>query len=297
MSKIILIAGGTGLIGRALEKEFVKKGHTVRILSRHPVKPNHYFWDPKKNEIDLASIEDVEVIINLCGASIGSEKWTTERKKVLYDSRVLTTEFLYKHSHNSPTLKQYITASGITCYGFDNDEKVHFENDPFGKDYLGRLVQDWEQSADEFSEHFIVSKIRTAVVLDSDSPAFKTILRPIKSGFGSAIGKGNQWFPWIHITDLTRLYSHVLEHQLHGPINAVANVPSNKEFLKTAAKIMNRPFWSINVPEFLLRYLFGEMADIILKGQNVSNEKVKGNGFTFTFENIDKALNNLLVDA
>ncbi len=294
MGHTILIAGGTGLIGKALEAELTKQGHTVRILTRNPTLPQHFFWNPYEKEVDRTAFNNVQIIINLCGASLGSKKWTPERKKELYNSRILTTEFLYKETHHLPELEHYLTASGITCYGFDDDSKNHEESDPFGKAYLGRLVQDWEHSADEFSTHCRVTKIRTAVVLSKNAPALKAMLRPIKSGFGSAVGSGKQWFPWIHIDDLVGIYSFVIDKKLIGPYNAVAGVPNNKEFLKTSAKVLNKPFWSPKVPEFLVRSMFGEMADIVLKGQKVSNAKIKSKGYTFQHEDLEETLTDIL---
>ena len=117
----ILLAGGTGLIGKNLVEVLTSQGHSVNILTRSQVaKKNHFYWSPKNQTIDEESLKDVEIIINLAGAGIADKRWTKSRKEVLINSRVDTTHFLFEISDKLPILKQYISASGINCYGYDN---------------------------------------------------------------------------------------------------------------------------------------------------------------------------------
>jgi NAD dependent epimerase/dehydratase family enzyme len=138
--QIILLAGGTGMIGKQMQVFLQKQGHEVRILSRKPSdsSKNIFHWQPTKDEIDVAALNGVTTIINLSGAGIADKRWTAERKREMTDSRVQPTQFLVSLAPKMPELKQYISASGINCYGYDNHAKVYQENDPFGKDFLSR---------------------------------------------------------------------------------------------------------------------------------------------------------------
>ena len=135
--KTILIAGGTGLIGRVLVKRLVELGHEVRVLSRKANKEKNVFgWSPSEKRIDLDALEGVDVLINLVGEGIADKRWSTKRKQALIDSRVETTHFLASQLDNMSSLKQYISASGINCYGYDDYTTKHPENVPFGADFL-----------------------------------------------------------------------------------------------------------------------------------------------------------------
>ena len=139
--KHITIAGGTGLIGKALTEALSTKGYEVTILTRNPTAPNEVFWNPLTNELDRSRIESTNVLINLSGAGIADSKWTPERKRVLQESRVGTNLFLAEVAEDLPYLTQFICASGINTNGFKELEKIYVETDPFGNDFLSQLVK------------------------------------------------------------------------------------------------------------------------------------------------------------
>lgn len=292
--KVVLIAGGTGFIGRQLQNLLENEGFSVRILSRNPQHKNEFFWNPTASEIDHKALLNVQFIINLCGANIGEKRWTTQRKQELYISRIQPTQFLASLITEMPQLEAYITSSGITCYGFDEKSELYSETDPFGDDYLSQLVKSWEEAADLFSPLCRVVKLRTAVVLDSKKGAFPTISLPIRYGVGSALGSGKQILSWIHTNDLIHIFLHAINHPLNGSYNAVAGNESNYQFSKTVAKVMHKPFFFPAVPSFLLKAILGERADIVLKGVATSNKKIIKSGFEFEFQTLESALKNVL---
>ena len=292
--KNILIAGGTGLVGRKLAQLLQNNGHKVSILSRNPTNKDEYSWDPKAETIDESILADVEVLINLSGAGIADKKWTNQRKLELQSSRVGTNIFLYAQVQKMPKLKHYICSSGINAYGYKND-KEYSEEDPFGVDFLSQLVRVWELSADQFKTHCKVAKIRTAMVLDSDGGALKRMVPIVKIGIGSALGSGKQYSPWIHSYDLAHLFTHVIEKELKGCYNALAGSVTNKLLMKGIATTLNKPFWFPNVPSFALRLLYGEMALMLLNGVRASNQKILDSGFEFKFKELDEALTDVLI--
>lgn len=293
-SKKILIAGGTGFIGKALVQELRQSGHEVHILSRKAEATNVYAWNPDKGEIDVAAFEGVQVLINLCGSGIADQRWTKERKKELLASRIGTNAFLFSKIDHMPHLEHFISASGINAYGFDTRDVQHAETDPFGNDFLSNLVKEWEKSADVFTAKCPVMKVRIAVVLGPDGGALKRMLPAIKLGAGSPLGTGKQFMPWIHATDLVGIIMHAIDQKLNGAYNAVAQCDTNRVFMKELAQQLKKPFFFPAVPSFVLRAMFGEMADVLLKGTSATNRKIIDSGYSFKYPSLPAALKSAL---
>jgi len=293
--EIILIAGGTGLIGRTLVKLWRKKGYSVRILTRG--KSDHekgiFNWDPAKGELDEKALDGVTVIVNLSGAGIGDKRWTKKRRKELFSSRIESTECLWKHARSSETLEHYISASGVVCYGFEDPGRLHPESDPFGNDLLSEITEKWEAAADLFSEKCPVAKIRTGVVLAANGGALKTIAAPVRFGFGTVLGSGKQPVPWIHIYDMAHLYDFVREHRLAGAYNALAGNTDNRTLTKTVARVLKRPLWLPRAPAFILKLALGQMASLVTQGLKADNSLILSKGFEFRYTELEEALRDL----
>lgn len=292
--KTVLIAGGTGLVGQHIKEELQSKGYEVFILSRSPKTSDQFYWDPVKREIDATILDKVNVLINTSGAGIGDERWTQARKTELYDSRIGTNEFLYSQLSKMPNLQYFVSSSGVNCYGYNDNDRIHEESDPFGDDYLSQLVRAWEESADLFKEKCKVAHVRTAMVLDGKKGAIPRLIVPIKMGIGSPLGSGKQYMPWIHAEDLAGVFVFCIEHKLEGSYNACAGYETNKKFLKTIAIVLKKPFWFPNVPSFVLKSLFGEMSTMLLLGIKVSNKKLTSKGFKFKFPDLKEGLKDVL---
>ncbi|PWG06418.1 TIGR01777 family oxidoreductase [Polaribacter aquimarinus] len=290
---IVLITGGTGLVGKHLTKLLIKKNHEVRILSRNPSKKNEFKWDISRNYLDEKSLVNIDYIIHLAGAGIAEKKWTDKRKKVIIDSRVESANLLFKKVKElNINLKGYISASGTGFYGTVTSEKIYNEEDTHANDFLGKVCLAWENSAHQFKNLKIpLTILRTGIVLTKQGGALEKMKTPIISPLGS----GKQYIPWIHIDDLCNLYLMPIENNLIGVYNAVApEIHNGISFSKTLAKVFKKPFIPINVPSFLLKLLFGEMANILLKGSRVSSKKIEKNGgYSFRFSILKKALINL----
>ena len=296
----VIITGGTGLIGKHLCKKLKEKGYNVAILSRKgnadrdiPV----YYWDPDKNMIDNKAISAADYIIHLAGAGIGDKRWTKKRRQLIYDSRIATCEFLFnKVQESGIKLKAFITASGIGYYGAVTSEKIFSETDQPSGDFIGEICRQWEISANRFEESGIRTvKIRTGIVLTRKGGAMARMIIPVKMCVGSALGSGRQYFPWIHIEDLCNIYFKAIEDSsLTGAYNAVApQHKTNREFIRTLAVVLRKPFFLPKIPSFAINLLFGKMSAIILKGSRISADKIISAGYTFKFRDLDNALRNL----
>jgi len=291
--KHILIAGGTGMIGKKLSEKLTALGYEVKLLSRNPKNLNEVRWSPKEKTIDEVAVVQTEIIVNLCGEGIDKGRWTKKRKKLLESSRVGTNEALYSMRGAFPNLKHYISASGITCYGFDDGSKMHTETDEFGTNYISQLVKRWEASADLFEGTAKIAKIRIAMVIAKNDGAIHKLAAPVKYGVGSAIGSGKQFTSWIHLDDLVDLFAWTIAQQLEGVYNANAADDTNETMVKKIAKTLGKPLWMPKIPGLAVKLLFGELSDILLKGTRVSNEKIRATGFTFKYPTLDKALDSV----
>lgn len=286
----IVIAGGTGLIGKQLEVALSNSGHEVKILTRSPKKENHIKWDPYNKQIELDKMADVEAIINLCGSGIADSKWTTKRRKELEDSRVLPAEYLAELASELKQLKSYITASGITCFGFDDIGRLYTEEDAYGEDYTSQLVKKWEETLSLFPENIQCSALRFGIVLSDQGGAIPRISQPVKFGAGAALGSGKQIVQWLDIDEIPNIVEHVLNNALEGTFNVLQGNVTNKELTKSIAKHMKRWVLPINVPSFVMKALFGEMAVLLLEGVPASNDKLLSTGFVFNSESIEEVL-------
>ena len=298
----ILITGGTGLIGKRLTQLLIEKGHSVSILSRSKKKSdkvNYYTWNIKKQEIEKEAITQADCIVHLAGANVGEGRWTKKRKKEIIDSRVKSGKLLFNavKSHN-PNLKAFISSSAIGYYGMVNSSNIFSENDSSGEDFLAKVCQLWEESALQFKALEIrTAIIRTGVVLDKNEGALAKLITPIKLGIGSALGSGKQAMPWIHLDDICGIYLHLIENEsLSGAFNGVAQSHENsKEFSKTVAEVLKKPFWFPNVPAFALKLLMGEQAVIALEGSRISAKKIQESGYEYKFPELKPALEDILL--
>jgi uncharacterized protein (TIGR01777 family) len=295
----VLITGGSGLIGQALSELLVQNGYSVRHLSRTVGGKEKYptfRWDLSTNDLDAKALENVDHIIHLAGENVGEGRWTKERKKNILSSRVNTINLL-QHHLKSNQLKSFISASGISYYGTKTTETIFNEQDPKGTDFLADISVQWEKKAFEMSSNANrVVALRTGVVLSRAGGALEKLKKPIKMGFGSALGTGAQYMPWIHIDDLCQLYLTALENDnYHGIYNAVSSQhTTNLAMTQAVAKTIGKKLWAPKVPAFALKLLFGEMSQIILEGSRIDNSKIKGMGFSLQFDDLENALKDLL---
>lgn len=292
---IILIAGGTGFIGSRLVDHLRSKGHSVCVLSRNPQKENEFYWNPKLKKINYNYFDETTIIVNVTGEGLADKRWTEKRKSELYESRIGTNEYLYSLKDKFPNLKQYVCASGINCYGYSEPDREHIESDPFGDDFLSQLVKNWEQSANLFaSADCNVACVRTAMVLGEGGDALQKLMPIHKIGLASPLGTGQQSMPWIHINDLVGIYTLCVEKGLSGSFNANAGYVSNKKFNQILANSLGKRMFLPNVPAFMIKLIFGEMALILLEGLKVSNKKIIDQSFKFEFASLEQAFENIV---
>lgn len=297
----VLISGGTGSIGKLIAGFLHQEGHEVGLLSRSKENDGAfktYQWNIKDNYLEPEALESCDYIIHLAGAGIADKAWTSNRKKEIIESRVLSTDLIYNKvkQHKTP-LKAFISASAVGYYGQKTSDKIFTEKDKSANDFVGKTCFLWEQSAKRFEELGIRTvRLRIGIVLMPEGGALEKMARPIQMGVGSALGSGKQFIPWIHSTDLIRIFQKaVTDEELSGAYNAVSPNPvNNKEFTRVLAQVMKKSIRLPNVPAFVIKVLLGERASLVLQGSRVSSEKIQSTGFDFEYASLDSALSNLL---
>lgn len=298
MVKKILITGASGLVGAELKKHLIAKGYEVNTLSRKKTNdPNNYVWNIFKGEIDPNCLTDVDSIVHLAGEPVADKKWTNEQKKVIIDSRVKSTELLYKaikvsENHN---IKSFISASAVGYYGDCGDEILN-EGSPNGFGFLAECCKLWENAVDEGKRLSLrIVKLRTGIVISKHGGALPQLALPVKLFVGSAIGAGKQWIPWLHNEDMVEMYIKAIENpKMEGNFNACAPFPvTNSALTKAIAKQLHRPFWPVRVPKIVIELLLGERVEAVLMSNNCSAQKLLDNNFKFKFTRIEDALKDI----
>ena len=291
----ILITGGTGFIGRRLCAQLLAQGHGVTVLTRSPGKAAR----PGVQYIGrLDDLGPVDAVVNLAGEPLTEGRWNAARKQAFLDSRLGTTRALLAWMRTLPTPPQALVSGSAIGYYGPRDATALDENAPAGDDFAATLCQQWEAealTAESFGVRTCV--LRTGIVLDRDGGALARMLPPFRLGLGGPMGDGSQWMSWIHRDDLVGMILWLLAEQTaRGAYNGTAPAAlSNAAFARTLATALGRPAL-LTTPAFALKLAFGEMAGLLLTGQNVQPVHALAEGFVFQFPSLPAAL-QAIVDA
>lgn len=301
----IVVAGGTGFIGRALCAALMNGNHAVSVLTRHTGqvlhRPDVHIHAVEWNARDIGpweqALERADAVINLAGAPIAETRWTDSRKRLITDSRILTTRLLVRAmSRRSSRPATFISASGIGYYGASDDRLMH-EGSAHGTGFLADLCLAWEaeaMSAAEFGTRVVI--LRTGMVLDTDGGALAKMVLPFRLFAGGPILPGTQWVSWIHRHDHIGLIEWALANtDLSGPLNVVAPEPvTMKTFCEVLGRVIHRPSW-LPVPRFALDVLLGELGTLMTTGQRVTPAKAMTGGYRFRYPTLEPALQAILI--
>lgn len=283
----IRITGISGYLGKILSEELRKRGHEVLGIERRLIYGSL--------EVLSNAIEGTDVIINLAGAPI-LQRWTERKKILIHESRVRTTRNLIAAINALPKEKQpkkLISASAIGIYksGFSHNEN----STNFDEEFVGKVVQDWENATSELPEYIQKNIFRIGLVLGKEAKTITNLLLPFKLGLGATIGNGKQPFPFIHEKDVSHAFIWAVEDlNKSGTFNLVAPESiTNKDFTKVLANALNRPA-IFSIPEFVLKLVLGEAAVLLTESPVVLPKALLEKGFEFKFPTIEMALNEIL---
>ncbi|MGD9346805.1 MAG: TIGR01777 family oxidoreductase [Candidatus Aminicenantes bacterium] len=301
----VFITGGTGFIGKKLTDYLIQRGYSVYILTRNPGKKSLFQQSVSVVEGDPTQmgpwqdvLKECDAVFNLAGSSIFG-RWSQANKKKILESRILTTRNIVNTlSQKNPSDVHLLNASAIGYYGYHQDEILD-ENAPPGTDFLASVAEKWEAEAikaEAFGARVVLC--RFGIVLGRRGGALEKLLPVFKYGLGSRLGRGAQWFSWIHEQDLANILLHVLSHEDYmGPVNCTSPNPvRNREMTDILGSVLNRPTVLPPIPGFILKVTLGEFAENLIKGQRVVPAKLNAKDFRFLFPDIRKALENLLLE-
>ena len=299
----ILITGATGLIGQEIVRKCRDRKIAVNYLTTDKSKikseENYkgFYWNTNELEIDKSCFNEVEAIINLAGSNI-AKRWTKSYKDEIISSRINSLRTLRKGlAESNKTVKSIVSSSAIGIYP-DSYVKYYQEDETEIDDsFLGVVVEKWEDTAkelDSFTEDLAI--IRTGLVLSDHGGALPKMIGPVENYIGSALGNGQQWQSWIHISDLAEMYLFLIENQVSGVFNGVAPNPvTNEKLIRSIAEIVQKPILFPKVPKFVLKVVLGEMSKVVLASHRVSSKKIQEEGFNFNYTILSAALEDLIL--
>jgi uncharacterized protein (TIGR01777 family) len=292
----ITLTGASGFIGGALISKLKEDGHQLHVLGRGAPRDSAIpfsKWDASgKLAPPAQAIADADAIIHLAGEQVG-QRWTPEVKRRILDSRVNGTRRLVDAIAASEPKhpRTLISASAIGYYGNRGDDILTETSKP-GKGFLADVCVEWETAAQSASNFGLrVVCLRIGVVLGHGGGALGQMLPFFRMGTGGRIGNGRQWMSWIHLDDLVGLLLSALNDQaLKGPVNGTAPNPvTNADFTHTLGEVIHRPA-VLPIPEFGLRLMYGEMAQVLIEGQRVMPEVATRASYQFRYPDLRTAL-------
>ena len=298
----VLITGGSGTLGKEIANLVFKKKYEVNILTRnknlksHNPQLKYYYWNPKKEDIDLDCFYNVDCVINLAGFSVFS-LWTKANKTKIFESRVGSTNFILDVIlKKNIKIKSFVNASAIAAYR-DSSDFTSSENDSIDNpnSFINQVVVKWENEVKKFESKLpdiSFSIMRIGLVLSKSGGLYKICKMLSKLFILSPIGNGNQWQSWIHEKDAAKIILSSCENSWRGTYNLVAPNPVKQNELINKIAIFNKSRVIFpNIPSFVIKSVFGEMSEVILSSQKVKSIKLNESDFSFKY--IDDALKDL----
>lgn len=301
-NKVVVVAGGTGLIGSWLVPLLVNDGYRVKLLTRYPSKVQvsgsnvePVEWSGKPNKALVSLLDNTTAVINLAGYNIAT-LWTKQNRKKIAESRILPTRALAQavNSCKNPP-KVFVQASAVGVYPYSSSS-VLTESSTVGNGFLSSLVSDWENEALACANATRVLIIRTGIVLSSNGGFLPKIVKPTRYFAGAMLGNGKNIVPWIHVSDHVRAVKFLMDNSAaSGAFNLTAPaINSYADLARQVAGYYHRPML-FRIPKFLLSLLPGGMAsEVLLANQPVHPERLAQLGFKWNFPKLDNAIADLL---
>lgn len=280
----IAISGASGFVGTRLSEYLTSCGHEIVPLGREDFRP-----EAKRQLAD--KVADCRGVINLAGAPI-DRRWSEPYKRVLTSSRVDVTRRLVEAVNQSPAAEVFLSTSAVGCYPsvgcYDEYSSVR------GTGFLAQLCADWEAETLRIEPRIRVAITRFGVVLGADGGAFPRMARPARAGIATVPGRGHHPFSWIDVADLVRAEEFLLErHNLEGVFNfAAPQRLTLREFTEVVAAHYKARM-TVTVPAFVFRLLYGEAADVLLRGQCAVPARLEEVGFRFRTPDLETFLKSL----
>ncbi len=299
LMKNILIAGGSGFLGKQLSEYLLEKGFQVSILSRNKKDTNAIYWDGKNLGKWTETLNEVDILINLSGKSVDCRYNSKNRKEIL-DSRIDSTNILQSALDAAPKKQRlWLNASSATIYIHAESQLMSESSGIIGDDFSMNICKKWEAAFfNKSDDNTRKVSLRTSIVLGNTGGAFPKIKHICSIGLGGHQGNGKQMVSWIHIDDFCAAVDYIIKHkEMVGPINITAPKPvRNRHLMKETRSALG---WKWGIPQAAVlleigALLLGTETELLLKSRNVYPETLLRHGFNFKFPYIKNALQNLI---
>lgn len=294
----VLVTGGLGFVGRHLSQALLASGHQVTAigLQPRPVRIDHPDFRYLSADTSVtgpwqAEVQRAAVVVNLAGKTI-FKRWSAAYKQQIVNSRVKTTSNLVAAIERGKVL---LSTSAMGYYGHRNDDLLD-EDQPPGNDFLARVSRQWEAAALASADKGVrVAVMRFGIVMGAGGGAMQKMLPVFRFFMGGPLGKGRQWVPWIHMSDLVNAIGYLLTHDdLGGVYNLCSPNPARSRDLAAAlGRVLKRPA-KMAAPSFMLRVMMGEVADVMMASQRAVPRRLMEAGFDFKFPQLENALRDIL---
>lgn len=290
----ILITGATGLVGSALGAALRQEGREVVPVTRSGSRDGkHVVWQPNQGQLDVNDLEGADVIVHLAGESIAAARWTSKKKQAIRDSRIKGTTLLANAMASMQRKpKTFICASAIGIYGNRGHEILTESSEP-GSGFLADVCEEWEAACEPARDAGVrVVNARFGMVLSAKGGALKAMLTPFRLGVGGVVGRGDQWWSWVALSDAVSAIVFAMNNDsIEGPMNVVAPNPvTNRQFTKVLGSVLFRPT-ILPLPAFVAKLMMGEMADeLLLSSTRVEPAVLHKAGFDFEYDSLEQSL-------
>jgi uncharacterized protein (TIGR01777 family) len=294
----VVLAGGSGLIGRAISAALIDAGHEPVVLTRRIGKfqpgVRMVAWNARSGGDWEAELAGARAVINLAGASIGRWPWTARRKTKLLESRLSATRALVEAIERMtpaarPTV--FLSASGTDLYE-GQDASPADETTPPADTFLGRLCLAWETEAMRASALGLrVVLMRTSSVIAPGAPVLRILALPLRLFVGGRLGSGRQWASWVDIADAIGLYLWAIESEpISGPVNVAAPDPRRQaEFVRALGAAIGRPVW-FRTPAWVIRLVLRDQATLVLGSRRIWPGRALAAGYRFSRPRLEESL-------
>ena len=296
----IAVTGASGLVGGHVSAALLARGDVVVPVSRavgmvHGVRTVR--WDPTTEAFPAAAIDGVDAVVNLAGASVAEGRWTDARKRIIRDSRVVTTTRIADALAAGAGPSVLVSGSASGYYGNRADEVLD-ETSGSGTDFLSGVAREWEAAAHRAEAGGVRVVIsRTGMVFAPDGGVIPRLAKIARIGGAGAIGGGRQWVPWVAIADVVGMILAAIDNaSWHGPINVTAPGPMRqREVAAALGTAVGRPA-KVPTPGFVLRAAMGEMAALVLDSQRAVPAAAEARGYLWVHSDVHSALRAALPD-
>jgi uncharacterized protein len=300
--KTIVLAGGSGFLGRSLTPFLSACGYRVVVLSRSAgatgAEVETLHWDGEHPGAWCDALDGASAVINLTGRSVNC-RYTAKNRREILDSRINSVRVLGEaiaQSRRPPGV--LVQASSLAIYG-DAGDVVCDEKAPPGKGFGAEVCLQWEAAVNSLDlPHTRAVLLRIGFALGRDGGVLDTLAGLTKWFLGGAAGSGRQYISWIHIDDLNDMFKAAVENDsMSGIYNATGPAPvTNREFMRQLRRATGRPWsppvpsWAVEIGAFLMR----TEASLALTGRRCVPARFLEGGFRFQFPELRPALADLL---